>query len=311
MSERSPSEVLRLGTRGSALAVSQAEAVAAAISARWPDVTVELHRIKTSGDRIQARSLAEIGGKGLFVKEIEEALLEGRIDVGVHSTKDLPARLAPRLGIAAVPRREDARDALIARAAKALGELPPRARVGTGSLRRAAFLRHARPDLEVVPLRGNVDTRIGKWRAGEFDALVLAAAGLRRLGIALAEATPLSAEEMLPAIGQGALAIEAAIGGHWWSCLRELDDPESALAISAERAFLRAMGGDCTTPIAAHATVAGAELLLRAAIGDPEGKRLIRGERAGRREDAESLGGRLGEELLDQGGREVLAGLQR
>jgi len=311
MSEERAAGALRLGTRGSALAVRQAEWVAAEIRARSPAVTVEVHRIKTSGDRIQARALAEIGGKGLFVKEIEEALAAGRIDAGVHSMKDLPASLAAGLEIVAVPVREDPRDVLVSLSTNGLGGLGRGARVGTGSLRRRAFLRHTRPDVEVVPMRGNVDTRIAKWRAREVDALILAHAGLRRLGLALPEARPLSIDELLPAIGQGALAVEAAAETRWWRVLAALDDSDSAIAVGAERAFLRAMGGDCTTPIAAHATVAGDEVRLRGAVGDPDGRRLVRAERSGRRQAAEDLGATVAEELLSRGGREILAELAR
>jgi hydroxymethylbilane synthase len=212
-----PARGLRLGTRASALAIRQASWVSAELTARFPELRLEVTRIKTSGDRIQGRSLADVGGKGLFVKEIEEALRDGSIDVGVHSMKDLPATLAPGLGIAAVPRREDARDVLIARSTAGLAGLAPGARVGTSSLRRGAFLRHIRPDLVVVAIRGNVDTRVAKWRAGDVDAIVLAGAGLHRLGLAVPEAHWLSTDEMLPAIGQGALAIEARPDGNGWA----------------------------------------------------------------------------------------------
>jgi hydroxymethylbilane synthase len=302
-------DVLRIGTRGSALAVRQAEWVASELRARRPGLGVEIHRIKTSGDRIATRSLAEIGGKGLFVKEIEDVLLAGLVDVGVHSMKDLPAKLAEGLAIASVPRREDPRDVLVSAGAGGIGGLRRGARVGTGSLRRRAFLMHARPDLDVVPLRGNVDTRIGKWRAGEVDALVLAAAGLRRLGLVLPEARALPAEEFLPAIGQGALAIEASPESGWSGLLRELDDPDSSAAVGAERAVLVAIGGDCTTPIAAHAVLDGDILTLRAALADPAGRRMVRAERRGGRDEGERIGREVGEELLTRGGSAILAEL--
>jgi hydroxymethylbilane synthase len=304
-----PARGLRLGTRASALAVRQAEWVSAELSTRVPDLRPEIICIKTSGDRIQARSLAELGGKGLFIKEIEEALRDGRIDVGVHSMKDLPATLAPGLGIAAVPRREDAHDVLIARSSAGLAGLAPGARVGTSSLRRGAFIRHLRSDLTVVAMRGNVDTRIAKWRAGEVDAIVLADAGLRRLGLAVPEAQRLTTDEMLPAIGQGALAIEARPDGRGWALASALECANARDAVSAERAFLAGMGGDCTTPIAAHATVSDETLRLEAAVGDPEGRRLIRGSRHGARADAETIGRSLADELLALGGREILRGL--
>ena len=309
MSERGG--ILRLGTRGSVLAVSQAEWVARALRAQSPGLAIELVHIRTSGDRIQGRSLAEIGGKGLFVKEIEEALLAGTIDLAVHSMKDLPAALAAGLGIAAVPRREDARDVLIAHGSGGLRGLPRGARLGTSSLRRRAFVRHARPDVEVLALRGNVDTRLVKWRAGEVDGLVLAAAGLRRLGANVPEARIVPAEEMVPAIGQGALAVEARLADRWWPLAAALGDRDSSDEVSAERAFLRALGGDCTTPIAAHATALETALRLEAAIADPEGRRIVRDIRTAERSQAEALGASLAEELLARGGREILRALRR
>jgi hydroxymethylbilane synthase len=302
---------LRLGTRGSALAMSQAEWVSAELRRHAPGLEVELVRIRTSGDRIQGRALAEIGGKGLFVKEIEEALLAGEIDAGVHSMKDLPASLAVGLEIAAVPRREDPRDVLIARSAGGLANLAHGARIGTGSLRRRAFLRHRRPDVEVVPMRGNVDTRLRKWRGGEVDALVLARAGLRRLGVGLPEAQDLSIDEMLPAIGQGALAIEAAPSSTWRALLSDLSDADAVDATSAERGFLAGIGGDCTTPVAALAVADDQTVRLTAAIADPQGRRVVRGAREGPRREAAALGRAVAEELLSRGGREILQELRR
>ena len=302
---------LRIGTRASALAVAQTEWVAAAIRERAPGVAVEIVRIKTSGDRITDRSLAEVGGKGLFVKEIEEALLDGRVDVGVHSMKDLPAVLASSLVIAAVPTREDPRDVLVSAAPGGIAGLARGARVATGSLRRSAFLRHARGDLEVVPIRGNVDTRLVKWRGGEADALVLARAGLRRLGLDVREAQAIEPGEMLPAIGQGALALETREASEWRELVAKLDDAPSFAATRAERAVLRALGGDCTTPVAAYGIVQGDRIRLRAAIADTEGRRMIRDEREGPVRDAESLGAALGRELLSRGGEEILEELRR
>jgi hydroxymethylbilane synthase len=213
--------------------------------------------------------------------------------------------------IAAVPEREDPRDVLVSASGGGLAGLARGARVATGSLRRAAFVRHGRADLKIVPMRGNVDTRLAKWRGGEADALVLARAGLARLGLDLPEARDLSPEEMLPAIGQGALAIEMREDGAWRRLVAELDDPRSAAAIAAERAVLRALGGDCTTPIAAHGTVVGSMLRLQAVVADLEGRRLIRAEREGSAADAALLGREAGEELLSRGGREILAELRR
>jgi hydroxymethylbilane synthase len=302
---------LRLGTRGSALAVAQSQWVAEALRRRVPDVEIELVRIKTSGDRITDRPLFDVGGKGLFVKEIEEALLDRRIDVAVHSMKDLPAVLAPALVIGAVPAREDPRDVLVSTSRGGIASLPSGARVATGSLRRQAFLRHARPDVEVVPIRGNVDTRLARWRSGEVLGLVLASAGLRRLGIELDEAEPIEPAAMLPAIGQGALAIEIHEASGWRSVVETLNDPVAAAATTAERAVLRALGGDCTTPVAAHGEARDGRLRLAAAVADATGSRLVRRERAGAIADADALGRALGEELLASGAREILEELRR
>jgi hydroxymethylbilane synthase len=304
------SGLLRIGTRGSALAVAQSEQVAERLRRLDPSLTVELHRIRTSGDRVKDRPLAEIGGKGLFVKEIEEALLAGAVDVGVHSMKDLPGSLPDGLAIVAVPAREDPRDVLVWRGKGGVDALPRGATVGTGSLRRAALLRARRPDLDVRPMRGNVDTRLGKWRAGEVDAIVLAAAGLARLGVTLAEAEPLDVDRFLPAIGQGALALEARPEGPTAALVARLDDPVTASATIAERAVLAALGGDCKTPIAAHATVAGGELRLRALVARPDGARVVEGETSGAVADAAALGRALAEDLLARGAGEILADLQ-
>src|SRR5262245_27894724 len=214
----------------------------------------ELIVIKTSGDRIRDVPLYELGGKGLFVKELESALLDGSIDCAVHSLKDLPGELAPGLVVAAVPERADARDVVVTRAPGGLGALPRGARAGTSSPRRAALLRALRPQLTVVNLRGNVDTRLDKLARGEVDALVLAAAGLRRLGLSPAHAEPCDAREFVPAIGQGALALEARPGAVAEQ-LAAIEDRVTRLAIDAERAFLTAVGGTCVTPLAAHATI--------------------------------------------------------
>jgi hydroxymethylbilane synthase len=304
---------VRIGTRGSALAIRQTDWVAGELARRRPDLSVEIVRIRTSGDHILDRTLSEMGGKGLFVKEIEEALIDGRIDLAVHSMKDVPASLAAGVAFAAVPAREDPRDVLIARSTGGLAGLPRGARIGTASLRRAAFVLHVRPDVEVTPIRGNVDTRIARWRTGDVDALILAAAGLHRLGLRLPEARTLAAAEMLPAIGQGALAIEARIDGPWLEVGALLDDADARVAILAERGFLRGIGGDCTMPIAAHAITSGEgeSVELTAAIADPAGRRLIRGSRRGAREAAEALGAGLASEILERGGREIVAELRR
>ena len=291
---------LRLGTRASPLARVQAEGVRAALAARHPGLTVELVFVRTTGDRVTG-PLAAAGGKGLFVKEIEEALLDGRIDAGVHSMKDVPARLAAGLVIGAVPERADARDVLIG-GDGGLAGLPAGARIGTASPRRRAQLLAHRPDLVVVLLRGNVDTRLRKWRAGEVDALLLAAAGLARLGISEPAAQPLPVDEFLPAVGQGALALECrADDGATRALLAAVDQPAAATAVAAERAFLAAVGGDCNSAIAAHATLAGGRLTLRALVTDPDGRRRLEERDTAPAADAEALGRTVATRLLAAG----------
>ena len=291
---------LRLGTRASPLARAQAELVRAALAGRHPGLEVELVFVRTTGDRLRG-PLAAAGGKGLFVKEIEEALTDGQVDAGVHSMKDLPARLAPGLVIGAVPERVDPRDVLVG-GAGGLAGLPRGARVGTASPRRRAQLLARRPDLDVVLLRGNVDTRLRKWRTGEVDAVVLAAAGLARLGIAEPAAWPLPVEEFLPAVGQGALALECrADDGSARAVLATLDDPVAATATAAERAFLVAVGGDCNTALAAHATVADGRVTLRALVADPDGRRRLEDQGTAAVGEAATLGRTLAERLLAAG----------
>lgn len=300
---------LRIGTRGSALARAQAQWVQHRLTAALPGLTAELVIIRTTGDRITDRPLSAVGGKGLFVKEIEEALLAGEVDCAVHSLKDLPAELAAGLMIAAVPEREDPRDVALTRQEGGLSTLPRGAQVGTSSLRRAALVRAFRPDLQVIGLRGNVDTRLRKLDDGAVDAIVLAGAGLRRLGIVRPHAELLAAEEFVPAIGQGALAIESP-RGEIAELLRAIDHRPSHEAIDAERAFLVAVGGSCVTPLAAHATVAGETLTLRALIAEPDGTRVIRGRREGRTSEGARLGTELAQALLAEGGAEILRALE-
>lgn len=296
---------LRLGTRGSALALRQAGMIAAALERRGR--AVDLIPIRTSGD-VLTSSLGAVGGKGLFVKEIEDALLAGRIDFAVHSMKDVPAALPAGLALVATPTREDARDVLVSPAGGGLAALRPGARVGTGSLRRRAQLLARRPDVLTVALRGNVDTRLRKLAAGEADALLLAAAGLNRLGLTPAGAVALAPEEFLPAIGQGALAIEArADDAPLHAVLRALDDPATAAAVAAERALLTALGGDCQTPLAAHAIVHGARLRLRALVAEVEGGRVLDVELEGASAEAADVGARLAARLLDRGAADVIA----
>jgi hydroxymethylbilane synthase len=271
---------LILATRRSALALAQSRAFARALAGVVPGLAVEELHVVTSGDRIQDRPLADIGGKGLFVKEIEEALLDGRAHIAVHSFKDVPAELAPGLVIACVPVREDPRDVFISRNGAPLAELPHGARVGTSSLRRAIALKQRRPDLEIVPLRGNVDTRLRKMVEGHIDAVVLAFAGLRRLGLEARVTEVLEPDMMLPAIGQGALAIECRAEDLETRALLELmHDEETALRVAAERGVLIRIGGDCKTPVAAHATREGNAMWIRALLAETDGSRLRARER--------------------------------
>lgn len=303
---------VRIATRGSDLALTQSRVVAAAIRAKLGR-PAELVVVTTSGDRIQDRPLASIGGKGLFVKEIQEALLEGRADVAVHSAKDLPARTPFELELVAFPPREDPRDALLTRPRGGrLESLPAGARVGTGSTRRTAQLRALRPDLEVVPLRGNVPTRIRRLEAGELDAVVLACAGLARLGLAARIDERIPAGRLLPAVGQGTLALEARRGDALGRELRALDDPDSATAARAERAFQARLGGDCTVPLACLAELGTpGRLRLRGFLGAPDGSRAIRAEREAPVADAERAGRELAEEILGRGGEAILRDLRR
>ncbi len=298
---------IRIATRRSPLALWQANHVAALLRAREPGLEVQLREITTRGDRILEVPLAQVGGKGLFVKEIEDALLAGEAEVAVHSMKDLPAVLAPGLAVGAVPPREDPRDALCSPRWGTLAALPQGARVGTSSLRRAAQLRALRPDLRTEVVRGNVQTRLDK-ASGELDAVVLAYAGLRRLGLAARATQVLEPEEMLPAVAQGALALEAR--GDDAATLRRLaalDDPETRHRVEAERGFLARIEGGCQVPIAGHATVEGGQVHLRALVASLDGARIVRGERRGPVAAARALGVELAEELLARGAGALLA----
>jgi hydroxymethylbilane synthase len=297
---------LRLGTRASPLARAQADLVQAMLATAASGTAVEQIFIRTTGDRVTG-PLAAAGGKGLFVKEIEEALLAGQVDFGVHSMKDLPGRLASGLALGAVPCRADPRDVLIAREGAGLTDLPRGARVGTASPRRRALLLARRPDLDVRLLRGNVDTRLRKWREGELDAVILAAAGLARLSLTPPEARPLAIEEFLPAVGQGAIALECrADDRETRAVLAAVDDPLAATATAAERAFLVGIGGDCSTALAAHATVDGGRVVLRVLVTDPDGRRTIAEQDTAPAADAAALGRTLAERVLAKGGAELL-----
>jgi hydroxymethylbilane synthase len=298
---------LVLGTRGSKLALCQSEWVQSRIQEAVPDVRVTLRKIQTSGDKIVDVPLAKIGGKGLFVKEIEDALLKGEIDLAVHSMKDVPAELPEGLEILCVPPREDPRDALISREGHSFRDLPLGAIIGTASLRRQAQLLHARQDLKIAMLRGNLDTRLRKLKEGQFDAIVLAAAGLRRLAWSQSITEYLPPLLSLPAIGQGALGIEGRSTDHFVrSVLAHLDDPATHTTVTAERAFLHRLEGGCQVPIAAHATLAGEQLVMDGLVASVDGKTVIRDQIDGTRHQAHSLGVQLAERLLIRGGREIL-----
>jgi hydroxymethylbilane synthase len=267
------------------------------------DGAIEIVTIRTTGDRVQDRPLAEIGGKGLFAKEIDEALRDGRADLAVHSLKDLETRLPAGLELAAILPRADPRDALLAQRATSLAALPRGAKVGTSSMRRRAQLLSRRPDLAVVPLRGNVDTRLRKLAAGEVDAVVLALCGLERLGRAGQATELLEPEIMLPAVGQGALAVECrADDDRLRALLRPLDDPDTALCVGAERAMLAALDGSCRTPIAGLAEIAGGRLTIRGLLATPDGSAVICARREGVVSEAAALGADLGRELRRRAG---------
>jgi hydroxymethylbilane synthase len=262
---------LRLGTRGSRLARAQADLVRLALASH-ANVDCEIVVLKTSGDRIQDRALADAGGKGLFTKELEEALLGNEIDLAVHSMKDVPTRLSPTLAIGAVLKREDPRDVFISPKARALGELPQGARVGTSSVRRAAQVKRARPDVQSVLLRGNVDTRLRRLEAGEYDAIILALAGLKRIGLADRATTILDSGNWLPALAQGAIGIELRESDlRTRSFVGTLDDQPTAIALACERAFQDALDGTCRTPVAGLATVDTATLRFRGEVLAPDG----------------------------------------
>jgi hydroxymethylbilane synthase len=298
---------LRIGTRGSPLALWQANHVADLLRPLAAPRPVELVLIQTTGDRVQDRPLAQIGGDGLFTKEIQRAVLAGTADVAVHSLKDLPTIPVEGLALAAVPRRGPTGDAFVSRRHRAFDELPPGARVGTSSLRRRAQVLHRRPDLRLVDMRGNVETRLRKLTEQGLDALVLARAGLERLGLADSITETLDPAWMLPAVGQGALGLECrADDRETQRLLTALDDAPSRQAVLAERALLRALGGGCLVPIGAAAAVEGDVLTLRGAVLSPDGRQRVAGETAGPAAEAEALGERLAAELLAQGARALL-----
>jgi hydroxymethylbilane synthase len=296
---------LRVGTRGSPLALVQARAVRARLAAALgaAEDSIELVTIRTTGDTIQDRSLADEGGKGLFTKEIEEALLDRRIDLAVHSAKDMPTVLPAGLVLAACLEREDPRDVFISRKAHSLEQLPPGATLGTASLRRQAIAMRMRRDLRVMPLRGNVETRLRKLEAGEVDATLLALAGLRRLGLVEHATKVMSVEEFLPAAGQGAIGIEAREGdARICGMLARIDHADTSVAVACERAFLAALDGSCKTPIAGHATVSGDTVQFRGLIVRPDGSAAHDIAGTGSRKDTATIGTEAGRELKHRAG---------
>ncbi|HXC30900.1 MAG TPA: hydroxymethylbilane synthase [Verrucomicrobiae bacterium] len=299
-------KALRIGTRGSALAMWQARSVAKALATSMgsePEIVI----IKTSGDKFQQASFSQIGGKGVFIKELEDALLEGRIDLAVHSMKDVPTELPGGLTIAAIGKREDARDALLSASGAVLAALPQGARVGTSSLRRQAQLLHARRDLHVLELRGNVDTRVEKLRRGDYDAIVLAKAGLDRLGLSEKITEVLSCDVSLPAAGQGAIGIETrAADAETLRLLAALEDRESRSAVTAERAALAGLGGGCQVPIGAWGRIENGKLLLDVAVLSPDGAQRLWEKDSGTVEEAEALGRRIAKKLRDGGAASLL-----
>jgi hydroxymethylbilane synthase len=298
---------MRVGTRGSLLARTQTQWTMDLLSRANPGLALELHVIQTTGDLRRDVPFAAVGTKGMFVKEIEQALLDGAIDVGIHSLKDMPSELPAGLDLSCVPPREDPLDALLTRSGDLLDALPPGAAVGTSSVRRAAQLRSVRPDLRIEELRGNLDTRIRKLDEGRYDAIVLAAAGLVRLGWGDRITQRLAPDVCVPAAGQGALAIETRTDDAVTrELLQPIHDLDAADAVAAERAFLQALGGGCSVPAGAFATIEGAQIRLVAMIAAPDGSRVLRAEESGARSDARALGAEIAARLLHAGGQDLL-----
>lgn len=299
---------IRIATRKSALALWQAEHVAAALRRHHPGLVVELVKMVTQGDKILDVPLAKVGGKGLFVKELEQGILDGRADIAVHSLKDLPADLPAGLHAPVTLTREDPHDAFVSGRFARFEDLPPGARVGTSSLRRQSQLRASRPDLDIVELRGNVDTRLRKLDNGDYDAIILAAAGLRRLGLVRRIRHTLETELCLPAIGQGAIGVECRAGdGDVYAMIAPLQDETTYTCTAAERAMNHRLGGGCQVPIAGYAELVSADTLrIRGLVGYPDGSHVVRGERQGRPDAAAELGTGLAEELLSHGADRIL-----
>ncbi|MEE9422655.1 MAG: hydroxymethylbilane synthase [Gammaproteobacteria bacterium] len=299
--------LLRIATRKSPLALWQANHVRDALLARHPELIVELVTMTTQGDKILDTPLAKIGGKGLFVKELELGLLEGRADLAVHSMKDVPVDFPDGLEIASILPREDPRDAFISNLYQSLEALPVAARVGTSSLRRQCQLRALRKDLEIIDLRGNVNTRLKKLDDGEYDAILLASAGMKRMGWKARITQILGTDVLLPAIGQGAIGIECRMHDERvLTYINELNDSHTAIRLRAERAFNQRLMGGCQVPIGGYAELEHGVIVLRGLVGNPDGSTMVQGVVSGRPEDAEELGQVLADDLLSRGAREIL-----
>jgi hydroxymethylbilane synthase len=304
--------VLKIGTRGSRLALRQAQLTAEQIKSKHPAVEIEIITIKTKGDKLQDIALVKIGGKGVFVKEIEEALIRGDIHIAVHSMKDVPVDLPDELEIGAIPEREDPRDVLVSKNDRKIEELASGARIGTGSLRRTIQLKRLLPDIEVVPIRGNLDTRIKKITTEELDGVIVAAAGMRRMGLAKEVSQYIPIEWMIPSAGQGVLGIELRKDDEEIKNLVSfLNHSDTVITLSAERSFLKHLGGGCQVPIAAHAVKQGNRLILRGLVGSVDGRVVISEEVRGACEEAEEMGRTMAENILQRGGREILEEIYR
>ena len=304
-----PSQLI-IASRQSALALWQSEFIASRLSQLYPSITVQILGMTTMGDQILDSPLSKIGGKGLFVKELETAILEGRADFAVHSMKDVPMNLPPGFTLAAIGEREDPRDALVSNQFDSLAALPVGARVGTSSLRRECQLKARFPHLLITPLRGNVQTRLRKLDEGQYDAIILAAAGLKRLGLAARIRAELTPEQSLPAVGQGALGIEClASRADLLSLLAPLNHADSAACVHAERSMSRHLGGSCQVPLGGYAQIANGTISLRGFVAEIDGSRVISGEISGAPDQAENLGAALGAQLIAEGADKILAAL--
>jgi len=300
-------KLIRIGTRKSLLALAQSNGIKAQLEAEYPETTVELNKILTKGDKILDVPLAKVGGKGLFVKELEESMLTGEADMAVHSMKDVPAELPEGLHLGIVTKREDHRDAFVSNKYKKLADLPQGAKIGTSSLRRRAQLAILRPDLVIEDLRGNLDTRLRKLDEGQYDAIILAAAGLNRLNLSDRISALFDPAEMLPAVGQGAVGIELRSDDkELLDCLNFLAHRDTFVAVTAERAFLLTLEGGCQVPIAGHCKVDGDNITLTGLVASVDGKEVLKKTATGLAKDAETVGRNLAQELLDMGAKAIL-----